>query len=251
MAITDKTRKILWGRSGNRCAICRRELVIDATPADDESVVGEECHIISGKGQGPRYDSSLSEERIDDPENLLLLCRVHHKMVDDQHETYTADLLKNLKQNHEKWVSSTLAEQTQVPHVRIRRIKENIPPFLTRVLSGQEIINIAGGAYGSLFDYEEPISAAETEMIADFLQEVQDWAELWDEIEAGERVKATFGLTEKLHQLEEAGLWVFGAREVRKLEGGTQPPSPWPIAILRVVHANNSEIIQLANNQPE
>ena len=73
MAITDKTRKIFWGRSGNRCAICRRELVIDATSADDESVVGEECHIVSGKGQGPRYNSSVSEERIDDPENLLLL----------------------------------------------------------------------------------------------------------------------------------------------------------------------------------
>ena len=138
---------------------------------------------------------------------ICSFCRVHHKMVDDQHETYTADLLKNLKQNHEKWVSSALTEQ--VPHVRIRRIKENVPPFLTRVLSGQEIINIAGGAYGSQFDYEEPVFAAEAEMIADFLQEVQNWAELWDEIEAGEQVKATFGLTEKLHQLEEAGLWVF------------------------------------------
>src|SRR5579864_8713753 len=108
MAITDKTRKILWGRSGNRCAICRWELVIDATAADDESVVGEECHITSGRGQGPRYDRSVPDERIDDAENLVLLCRVHHKMVDDQYETYTAELLRNLKQNHEKWVSSAL-----------------------------------------------------------------------------------------------------------------------------------------------
>ena len=29
MAITAKTRKILWGRSGNRCAICRTELVLE------------------------------------------------------------------------------------------------------------------------------------------------------------------------------------------------------------------------------
>ena len=47
MAINDKTRKVLWGRSGNRCAICRRELVLDATTVDDVSVVGEECHIVS------------------------------------------------------------------------------------------------------------------------------------------------------------------------------------------------------------
>ncbi|HWP60610.1 MAG TPA: hypothetical protein VNL14_22135 [Candidatus Acidoferrales bacterium] len=66
MAITDKTRKILWGRSGNRCAMCRRELVVEATPTDDESVVGDECHIVSGKGQGPRYDAGFSSDRLDE-----------------------------------------------------------------------------------------------------------------------------------------------------------------------------------------
>lgn len=33
--------------------------MIDATPADDESVVGEECHIISGRGQGRAYSKQL------------------------------------------------------------------------------------------------------------------------------------------------------------------------------------------------
>ncbi len=45
MAITDRTRKILWARSGNCCAVCRKDLIIDASDDDDESVVGEECHI--------------------------------------------------------------------------------------------------------------------------------------------------------------------------------------------------------------
>ena len=39
MAITDRTRKFLWGRSGNRCAIGNNELVVDATPNDDKSVI--------------------------------------------------------------------------------------------------------------------------------------------------------------------------------------------------------------------
>jgi hypothetical protein len=108
MAITDKTRKILWGRSGNRCAVCRHELLVDATPADEESVVGDECHIISGKCQGPRYGPTFLLNRLDEPDNLILLCRVHHKMVDDQHETYTTEVLRSLKVNHEKWVSSTV-----------------------------------------------------------------------------------------------------------------------------------------------
>ena len=39
MAITDRTRKFLWGRSGNRCAIDNNELVVDVTPDDDKSVI--------------------------------------------------------------------------------------------------------------------------------------------------------------------------------------------------------------------
>ena len=59
MAITDKARKVLWGRSGNRCAICRQKLVVEQTDLDAESVVGDECHIISGLPNGPRHDSSI------------------------------------------------------------------------------------------------------------------------------------------------------------------------------------------------
>jgi hypothetical protein len=245
MPISEKTRKILWGRSGNRCAFCRHELVIDATTADDRSVVGEECHIVSGKGQGPRYDSSYPPEQFDEAENLILLCRIHHKMVDDQHENYTADILTKLKTNHDKWVSSTLGEEPRLSTVRVRQIKENIPPFLVRLTSGRDIMAVMGGSYQYSFDHDEPRSDAEVDLVRQFLQEVQDWAESWNEIEAGENVKATFGLSERLRELENVGLWVFGARETRRIEGGVGAPSPWPIGILRVVRADSAEITSL------
>lgn len=84
MPISDKTRKILWGRSGNRCAFCRTCLVAEKTELDRESVVGDECHIHSPSPNGPRHEPTLSVEDFDTIDNLLLLCRVHHKMVDDQ-----------------------------------------------------------------------------------------------------------------------------------------------------------------------
>ena len=40
-----------------------------ATRADPESVVGDECHIVSGKAFGPRYDASFPIEELDEPEN--------------------------------------------------------------------------------------------------------------------------------------------------------------------------------------
>jgi len=106
--MNDKTRKLLWGRSGSQCAFCRSELIMDATPQDNESVVGEECHIISGKPNGPRYNPEFRIDEIDSYSNLILLCRIHHKIIDDQPETFTADILRQLKANHERHVKETL-----------------------------------------------------------------------------------------------------------------------------------------------
>lgn len=56
MSITDKTRKKLWAKSGNRCALCKEELVAYKEEKSDEVVIGEECHIISNRPSGPRHN---------------------------------------------------------------------------------------------------------------------------------------------------------------------------------------------------
>lgn len=109
MGISDKTRKILWGRSGNRCAICRHELVMDAISFnDDESIIGEECHIVARETNGPRGQSPLAQNERDAYGNLILLCRIHHKLIDDQPNTYDAEHLNIIKANHENWVRESL-----------------------------------------------------------------------------------------------------------------------------------------------
>ena len=110
MAISLKTRKMLWGRAANRCALpsCHLELVIDATETDDETLVGEECHIVAKSPDGPRGDSSLTPEQRDKYGNLILLCAVHHKLVDDQPGEYTVERLQQMKQEHENWVRDSL-----------------------------------------------------------------------------------------------------------------------------------------------
>ena len=67
-------------------------------------------------------------------------------MVDDQCETYNVEVLRLLKANHEKWVSSTLTEQKPIPPVRVRRIKENVTTHLVRLTSGRDILTIVDGA---------------------------------------------------------------------------------------------------------
>jgi len=81
---------------------------MDASPTDDESIVGDECHIVAKSPTGPRGESPLTSKQRDHYDNLILLCRVHHKLVDDQPNTYTVQCLGEMKAVHEKWVRENL-----------------------------------------------------------------------------------------------------------------------------------------------
>lgn len=112
MSISLKTHKLLWGRSGNKCALadCRNDLIADETETDDESVIGDEAHIVAKKNDGPRGQSDLTTEQRDNYDNLILLCRKHHKIIDDQYNFYSVSMLKQIKTDHEEWVKTTLTK---------------------------------------------------------------------------------------------------------------------------------------------
>ncbi|MBI4337904.1 MAG: HNH endonuclease [Chloroflexi bacterium] len=246
MPISDKTRKVLWGRSGNRCAICKNELVIGATTQDNESVVADECHIFSPQTNGPRHDPSYPSEALDSYGNLLLLCKTHHKMVDDQTATFTTDILRQMKSNHEVWVSQQLAEGRKPQPVRLRRVKQNIPAFLSRLTTGTEVLGLVTNAMAFSFDQDELKSQEEVGLIGGFLQMVQDWGDIGADLGAGDRVRTAYELTRLLQELEEVGFFVFGGREVQLLEGGADAePSSWPIAIVRVLRNDSDSIVHL------
>ena len=71
--------------------------------------MGEEAHIVARAAAGPR-GSALPDSVIDDYDNLILLCALHHKVVDDQPIYYTTDRLRSLKADHEAWVRVQLEE---------------------------------------------------------------------------------------------------------------------------------------------
>lgn len=115
-SISVKTRKFLWGRSGNRCAMCKDkiELIVDIGPQGDASIIGEEAHIVARKTTGPRGESHLPLERRNDYDNLILLCRNHHKIIDDNPEEYPIDLLQKIKIDHQNWVKENLETDSEL-----------------------------------------------------------------------------------------------------------------------------------------
>ena len=212
------------------------------------SVRGKKSQKVAKSWGGPRHDPSVTADSIDEYQNRILLCRVHHKVIDDQAETYTADRLLQLKERHETWVADQLNQDREPNPVRIRRVHGKIPTHLVRVTSGRALLNIVMDAEAYSFDSDEPRSKEEADEIAGFLQVVQDWGEV-GLTEAGEIVSAAFSLTESIQGMESLGFWVFGAREQQALEGGSGSPSKWTIAILQVIRKDSDQIIVVGDAQ--
>jgi hypothetical protein len=106
------TRVAIWGRASARCSDpnCRRVLTFRPDEVADPSLIGEVCHIRAKSPGGPRYDEHYPEEFRETYDNLLLMCRIHHKIVDDHPEIFSIEKLRAIKAEHEGWVDSQLSE---------------------------------------------------------------------------------------------------------------------------------------------
>jgi hypothetical protein len=235
---------MLWAQSGNKCALCKMPLVRPAIGADEASVVADECHIVSKKGEGPRHNPDYAEEKFDSYENLIVLCKVDHKMVDDQSETYSVEVLKTKKNEHEKWISLLGQEEKFLP-VKIKRIKNNVPAYLVRVSTGEEVMQFQHGCLAMSPSYDAPKTQEEADLLAGVLGDLQDVGDMWGEIGAGEDLRMAFGLTSLIEDLERAGFWLFAGREVQVMTGGYSPDkeATWPVAIFQILRKDNPEIV--------
>jgi len=94
-------RNLLWAASGGRCAFP------DCVAALVESVngtwvtVGEIAHIHAHSRGGARFDPTLAAAAVDTYENCILLCRRHHRLVDDAPRDFAPDKLREWKRQHE------------------------------------------------------------------------------------------------------------------------------------------------------
>lgn len=130
MSISQRTAKTIWGQCAGRCCICKKE-VIYQDDGRTPSLVGEVAHIVGEKPAAARGDSPMSLEERDLPDNLLLLCREHHKIVDDDPEAYPVKLLHESKNQHLQWIAESLQEPTpwrspiaQLTYINVPRLSE-------------------------------------------------------------------------------------------------------------------------------
>lgn len=195
MSISDKVRKDLWAKSGNRCAICHKEL-FSCIDKDDFNI-GEECHIVSSQPNGPRHIDNYGD--YDSFDNIILLCRNHHKEIDDSAnlKIYTVEKLTEIKKNHEKWVSRCLADEKIV--------------VLSLIQNGTELVSIIGNGVVAIYKFNDEIkSKEEAELIGGAWQDITDFMDLSLDLEPIEISRMEFVFSEMINDLDKSGFLVYG-----------------------------------------
>ena len=93
--------KELYAKSGNRCSFpgCDCELFVEGNN------VSEICHIQGLEKGRARFNPKLSENVANSLDNLILLCAIHHKIIDQSPSKYTVEELKRMKKKHEKRIA--------------------------------------------------------------------------------------------------------------------------------------------------
>lgn len=112
--IPPKVSTRLWGKAAGRCQYrgCNKPLWIDGL-TKTEFNNSYLAHIIADKPTGPRGDAEWSEKLGKDISNIMLLCDVHHRLIDKQDvEGHTVELLRKMKAEHEERIALITAMDT-------------------------------------------------------------------------------------------------------------------------------------------
>lgn len=217
MAITARDRRRLWGKAGNRCAVCRCLLTRPGQSGAQETVIGEEAHIIGDRPGSARYRAQPPEERAA-YENRILLCPNHHTEVDAQPEHWTVERLQELKERHEETMTRRTAD------ARADGLEFDLPALipLGPVIGGKPLLDIVGPADAYIFDHDAFENADEAAAGKDLLQSAHDWGEIFSALEPAGRVDAASSLSHSLQGTMAVDLLLYGDRIAVEARDGEQ-----------------------------
>lgn len=108
--ITDRTAQKVWADAGGRCMFegCGEDLT-EVPLWTKGARVGYLAHIVASDPQGPRGTQENSHRLANEPENIMLMCDAHHRLIDSfAPDHYTADILYEMRRTHRDTVRNYL-----------------------------------------------------------------------------------------------------------------------------------------------
>jgi len=113
--INPTVEKFLWGICAGRCEFegCNKFLGEHEITKKDGNFA-EKAHIEAVSPGGARYKGEMSEDELNSVDNIMLVCPTCHKLIDENEDIYTVDILREMKRKHEERVSKV----TQVDNIQ-------------------------------------------------------------------------------------------------------------------------------------
>lgn len=149
--------------SGNECAHpeCTKKLIAE----DGISIISKICHIAAASKDGPRYDSSITDDERRGFDNLILLCDEHHVIIDNKQNegVYPTSLLKKWKSDHEKKVLELLSNKNLLSKhpLALNKVINSIGKKIEEVLDLPDATNAPNPevkiSYNNVIRYESVI----------------------------------------------------------------------------------------------
>jgi hypothetical protein len=242
MAITARTRKILWARSGNECAKCQANLVaVDGLGKGRPAVLGEECHIVARARRGPRgVDGPL--DGVDDYANLILLCPNCHSTVDSRPDLFPSGKLLRIKSEHESRVASR-----SLPPQPLRMVYEDRLSDLKfhHMATGDMLMGVLASSLSYNHGHPPDLSSSQRALLGDFFQAASEWMDCHDIMGPKGYFEAADDLQGYIDGLREEELVVYATHRRMKVTGGQGPPSDWCHLAIYVMH--ESDVTSPAN----
>jgi hypothetical protein len=206
VSIGATTRKILWARSGGRCTICKRKLVMDG---GDEQVGAEGGDPASGEPTTPPDPGRIAriansgDDRYD---NLILVCAVHYGDLLARDGNASGASLSRLKTEHEEWVRASMDPEPAASMSARYDPRFDGITLLPRVPDGRTLVGLLGGIHSLQYDHDPPGTEREGDLLGRFLRYLIGIVDVWDEYDAAERDRVALHLDRQIGALYSAGL---------------------------------------------
>lgn len=148
------TKMILFAKSGGRCQFegCNKYLLRDDITSEELNDANI-AHIVASSSNGPR-GACNSHELSDDINNLMLLCKTHHKLVDDNPEEYTVERLTEMKLSQERKVKELL-DAMQYTEALIVMLESPIKKEQTVKIDSKQAVHALRTTAHNPFDHYE------------------------------------------------------------------------------------------------
>lgn len=148
------TKMILFAKSGGRCQFegCNKYLLRDDITSEELNDANI-AHIVASSSNGPR-GACNSHELSDDINNLMLLCKTHHKLVDDNPEEYTVERLTEMKLSQERKVKELL-DAMQYSEALIVTLESSIKKEQTVKIDSKQAVHALRTTAHNPFDHYE------------------------------------------------------------------------------------------------